>query len=117
MTVEMSKLKLPENYLAVMAAAVTIAEKRETEMPGSFQYIFDEMLKANGIPEVKVPKSVIDFNKQRESTEDNERDSRKRQHSCNGSQLPLALPESREGNVKRGRGGGVLCRQVFLLSI
>ena len=113
MTVEMSKLKLPENYLAVMAAAVTIAEKRETEMPGSFQYIFDEMLKANGIPEVKFPKSVIDFNKQRGSTEDNERVSRKRQCSSNGSQLPLVLPESREGSVKSGRGGGALLTGIF----
>ena len=104
MTVETSKLQLPENYLAVMAAAVTIAEKKETEMPGSFQYIFDEMLKANGIPEVKFPKSVIDFNKQRETTEDNERESRKRQRSSNGSQLPLVLPESREGRAKRGAG-------------
>ena len=31
MSVEMSTLRLPENYLAVMAAAVTIAEKRERQ--------------------------------------------------------------------------------------
>ena len=39
MTVEMSKLKLPKNYLAVMAAAVTIADKRETDARGVSVYL------------------------------------------------------------------------------
>ena len=41
--------QMPESYMTVMAAAITIAEKRESEEPGSFQYIMDEMLKANKI--------------------------------------------------------------------
>ena len=53
------ELKLPENYLAVMAASITLAEKRETEIPGIFQYIMDEMLVANKIPRVKFPISVV----------------------------------------------------------
>ena len=102
MSMEMSTLRLPENYLAVMAAAITTAEKRETEVPGSFQYILDEMLKANGIPEVRFPKSVIDFRKSPECTGDGERESRKRQRDSNGSQLPVTLPESKDERKKRG---------------
>ena len=54
-----SEIKLPENYLAVMAAAVTLAEKREAEVPGIFQYIMDEVLTANDVPKVKIPESVV----------------------------------------------------------
>ena len=42
--------QMPENYMAVIATAITIAEKRGLEEPWSFQYIMDEMLKANKIP-------------------------------------------------------------------
>ena len=42
-----------------MAAAITLAEKRETEIPGIFQYIMNEMLAANNIPKVKFPLSVV----------------------------------------------------------
>ena len=107
MSMEMSTLRLPENYLAVMAAAITTTEKRETEVPGSFQYILDEMLKANGIPEVRFPKSVIDFRKSPECTGDGARESRKRQRDSNGSQLPVTLPESKDERKKRGGGGGL----------
>ena len=55
----MKTIKLPDNYLAVMTAAITLAEKRETEVPGTFQFIMDEMLKANNIPTVKFPETVI----------------------------------------------------------
>ena len=55
----MKNIKLPDSYLAVMAAAITLAEKRETEVPGTFQFIMDEMLKANNIPTVKFPETVI----------------------------------------------------------
>ena len=44
----MMRAKLPENYLAVMAATITIADKREAEVPGIFNLIVKEMLKANG---------------------------------------------------------------------
>ena len=54
-----AEIKLPENYLAVTAAAITLAEKRETEIPGIFQYIMNEMLAANNIPKVRFPLSVI----------------------------------------------------------
>ena len=68
--------QMPENYMAVMAAAITIAEKRESEEPGSFQYIMDEMLKANNIPRVIFPDSVI-----KKGTDREESQARKRQRS------------------------------------
>ena len=36
---EIHRIKLPENYLAVMAVAITIAEKREMEIPGVYIYV------------------------------------------------------------------------------
>ena len=51
--------KLPEQYLAVMTAAITLADKREAEVPGTFQFVISEMLKANGVPEVIFSESVI----------------------------------------------------------
>ena len=70
--------KLPKNYLAVMAATVTLADKREAEVPGIFTYIVDQMLKANNIPDVVFPDSVV-----RNYKENMERESksRKRQRS------------------------------------
>ena len=70
--------KLPENYLAVMTATITIADKREAEVPGIFQYIVDEMLEANGIPRVIFPKSVISGYSGKTYEE---KESRKRQRS------------------------------------
>ena len=55
----MKTIKLPDNYLAVMAAAITPTEKRDTEVPSIFQFIMDEMLKANNIPTVKFPETVV----------------------------------------------------------
>ena len=42
-----------------MAATIAIADKRESEIPGIFNYIVSEMLRANNIAEVKFPDSVI----------------------------------------------------------
>ena len=42
--------QIPENYMAVMAAVITITEKRGLEDLGSFKYVMDEMFKANKIP-------------------------------------------------------------------
>ena len=55
----MKTIKLPDNYLAVMAAAITLAEKQEIEVPGTFQFIMDEMLRANNISAVTFPDTVI----------------------------------------------------------
>ena len=51
--------QIPEKYLAVMAAAIIIADRREEEVPGVFQHIVDEMLSANDVPNVKFPDFVI----------------------------------------------------------
>ena len=49
-----------------MAAAITAVKKRESESPGIFQYIADEMLKANKILLVKFPVIVISGYRQRQ---------------------------------------------------
>ena len=59
MTVVQSETKLCDNYLAVMTAAITLAEKWEVVVLGIFQYIMDEMLSANDLPKVKFPTTVI----------------------------------------------------------
>ena len=69
--------KLPEHYLAVMAAAITLADKREAEVPGTFQFVISEMLKANNVPEVIFPESVISGYKEHGK----ESEKRKRQRS------------------------------------
>ena len=76
-TTETLKVKLPENYLAVMAATITLAEKRETEYPGSYQYVVDEMLEANGIPPVRFPDTVV----RNFQSQFRDKESRKRQRS------------------------------------
>ena len=65
---QMPENYMPENYMAIMAAAITVAEKRESEEPGSFQYTIDEMLKANKIPRVLFPESVIKKGTDREES-------------------------------------------------
>ena len=83
-TAEILKTKLPENYLAVMAATITLADKRETEYPGSYQFVVDEMLKANGIPLVKFPDTVVsDSQSQYKQSE-----TRKRQRSHIEEEMP-----------------------------
>ena len=91
--------KLPENYLAVMAATITLADKRETEVPGIFTYIMDQMLKANDIPEVVFPDSVIRNYKENMEKEKSESESRKRQRSEEGgrdSVVSYTIPEGTE---------------------
>ena len=63
-----------------MAATITIADKREAEIPGTFQFIVDEMLKANNIPLVKFPETVISTYKTRGKAEE----TRKRPRSSDG---------------------------------
>ena len=72
--------KLPENYLAVMAATITIADKHEAEVPGIFTCIAEQMLKANDIPDVIFPDSVI-RNYKPNMEREKEQESRKRQRS------------------------------------
>ena len=50
---------LPKNYLTVIASTITLANMRETECPGVYQYIADEMYRANDLPVVKFPATVI----------------------------------------------------------
>ena len=67
----------PSTASSIMAATITLAEKRETEYPGSYQYVVDEMLEANGIPPVRFPDTVVrNFQSQFKNKE-----SRKRQRS------------------------------------
>ena len=47
------KENLPNNYLAVIASAVTLADT------GTFQYIMEEMYLANNLPKVTFPSTVI----------------------------------------------------------
>ena len=53
------KEDLPNNYLAVIASAVTLADMREMECPGTFQYIMEEMYLANNLPKITFPATVI----------------------------------------------------------
>ena len=50
---------LPPNYLTIIASAITMANIREQECPGVYQYIVDEMYKANDLSAVKYPATVI----------------------------------------------------------
>ena len=50
--------KMPDNYLTILEATIMIADNREAETPGSFQYVANGMLKANKIPIVIFPESV-----------------------------------------------------------
>ena len=50
---------LPRNYLTVGASAMTLATIRESACPGVYQYIVDEMYRANDLPVVKIPSTVI----------------------------------------------------------
>ena len=50
---------LPKNYLTVIASAITLANIKENECPGVYQYIADEMYRANDLPVVKFPATVI----------------------------------------------------------
>ena len=50
---------LPRNYLTVVASAMTLATIRESECPGVYQYIVDEMYRANDLPVVKILSTVI----------------------------------------------------------
>ena len=75
----MMRAKLPENYLAVMAATITIADKREAEVPDIFNFIVKEMLKANGMPLVKFPESVIsDYKQKSQESAEAEKESKKK---------------------------------------
>ena len=51
--------ELPDNYLAVIASAITLADVREKECPGTFQYIIDEMYMTNNMHRVSFPATVI----------------------------------------------------------
>ena len=81
--------KMPDNYLAVLAATIMIADNRKAETPGSFQYKANEMLKANKIPIVIFPKSVKKKNIQQKyrQREKDKQESRKRPRSNEGSEV------------------------------
>ena len=100
----MKTIKLPDNYLAVMAAAITVPEKRETEVPGTFHFIMDEMLKANNIPTVKFPETVISGYKDINS-DGRKKESEKRKRART-SEHGMTAAEKKSSN---GAGGGRLC--------
>ena len=50
---------LPANYLTVIASAITLANIREQECPGVFQYIIEQMYTANDLPVIKYPVTVV----------------------------------------------------------
>ena len=75
---EIHKTKLPENYLVVMTAAITIAKKREAKTPGVFQYTVDEMISANSIPLVKFLETLILGYKGRQSQVRDDQNKKKR---------------------------------------
>ena len=104
----MKNIKLPDNYLAVMAAAITLAEKRETEVPGTFQFIMDEMLKANNIPTVKFPKTVISGYKDI-SQDTRKKESEKRKRTRTSDDMTAAEKKSSNG---AGEGGGGICHSA-----
>ena len=113
--------KLPKNYLAVMAAAITLAEKREAEVPGIYQYIISEMLRANGIPDVIFPDSVIEDYQQNYEAKQTEVDqeSRKRNRSSEEgggrdavfTEITMGDPEKYEYAVTDGRWACVGLRE------
>ena len=93
--------KLSENYLAVMAATITLADKREAEVSGIFTYIVSEMLKANNIPDVIFPDTVVrnykenmeresEPRKRQRSSEEGERD------SAGASAVSYTIPQGTE---------------------
>ena len=107
-----SSYKLPENYLAVMAATITIADKRESEVPGIFNYIVSEMLRANNIPEVEFPDSVISGYKSTRGERKRQRSPEKEQPQ-QSSQIEqpdtqwALMPDSSWQPVSRGTTPGV----------
>ena len=72
--------QIPEKYLAIMAATIIIADRRE-EVPGVFQYIVDEMLRADDVPNVKFPDFVIRGYKDSKQKETARKQERKRMRS------------------------------------
>ena len=100
----MKTIKLPDDYFAVMAAAITLitlTETRETEIPGTFQFIMDEMLKANNIPTVKFPETVISGYKDiNQDVRKKESEKRKRTRT---SEDRMTAAEKKSSN---GAGGG-----------
>ena len=58
-TAEEIQSKLTDNYLAVITSAITLATIRERECPGTFNYIISEMYRANSVPNVIFPGTVI----------------------------------------------------------
>ena len=102
--------QIPEKYLAVMAATIIIADRREEEVPGVFQFIVDEMLRANNVPRVLFPESVVRGYKDLKQKETKPNQERKRMRSStDGGFLEEGLvdPEyvADDGLVPRGKVG------------
>ena len=112
-----SEIKLPENYLAIMAAAVTLAEKREAELPGIFQYIMDEVLVANNVPKVKIPETVVkDYYNKGQGKE--QRESRKRMRSStDGAILERDTMEYEYEYAAAGGGEEVSAEELRIIEL
>ena len=101
--------QIPEKYLAVMAAIIIIADRRE-EVPGVFHFIIDEMLCANDVPNVKFLDFVIRGYKDSKQKETAQKQEWKRMRSStNGDFLEEWLIESEriidESLAHRGKIG------------
>ena len=66
--------QIPYWYPNVAKAVYGWTEQLTIEEPGSFQYIMDEMLKANKIPRVIFPESVIQKGTHREESQTTKRE-------------------------------------------
>ena len=82
-----------------MAATITLADKWEAEVPGIFTYIVNEMLKANNIPDVIFPDTVV-----RNYKENMERESepRKRQRSSEEGERDSAGASAASYTIPQG---------------
>ena len=97
--------QIPEKYLAVMAATSIIADRL---VPGVFQFVVDEMLRANDMPNVKFPEFVIRGYKVPKQKETVRKQDRKRMRSStDGDFLEEGLIDSEhlidESLAPRGR--------------
>ena len=53
--------KLPENFAVVVTSALVLAQMKENERPGCYNFVVNEMFRANKIPNILIPASVINI--------------------------------------------------------
>ena len=65
---------LPKNFVVVMTYAMLLADKKEKELSGVYEIVFNEVLRHNGIPEIKIPRPYITNYEGRPGTRDAEQE-------------------------------------------